>query len=79
MGKQHFHISQSISGALAMSPADFADAFEGVFVDDDGEVLSVEEAHRILEEELAAGHRLIASCGCDNFDPIKGCLGHPVS
>ena len=38
-----------------------------------------EELISILDKELAEGHRLIRAQGCDNFDPVEGCLGHPLA
>jgi hypothetical protein len=70
------HISQSIEGALNMSEKVFNEVFEGVFSDDEGKPLSAEAARIELEKERALGHKLIRSAGCDNFDPIEGCLGH---
>ena len=35
-----YHISTSIRGALNMNMKDFARAYEGVFTDDDGKVMT---------------------------------------
>lgn len=72
----HWHISQNIEGALALPYKKFARLFDGVFSDDKGMPLPAKEARKILKQELKEGHRLILSVGCDNFDPVKGCLGH---
>jgi hypothetical protein len=68
------HISTSIRGALARK--DFARAFKGVFTDDNGKVMSIPDVKKELLSELAKGHELIPSVGCDHFDWVKGCLGH---
>lgn len=73
---QSFHCCVSIRGALRMSPEDFAQSYRGVFTDNSGRVLSLVEAHAQLEKELALGHEIIPSAGCDHFDWVKGCLGH---
>jgi hypothetical protein len=74
---QSFHISQNIAGALAYSDKDFIETFDGVFSDDNGRPLPATEAKELLKQELAEGHKLIRSVGCDNFDPFEhGCLGH---
>jgi hypothetical protein len=45
--------------------------------DEEGQPLSAQEARRILRAQLKEGHLYIPASGCDNFDPKKGCLGHP--
>ncbi len=31
-----------------------------------------------LKERLGRGEKLIPSEGCDGFDPVNGCPGHPI-
>ena len=71
-----FHISTSIEGALAMPYKKFARIFDGLCSDDNGKPLLAKEARKIMKKELKEGHKLIRAAGCDNFDPIEGCLGH---
>jgi hypothetical protein len=59
-----------------MHPKDFAKAYKGVFSNDDGTVMTTREAKKALEDELAQGHEIVPSQGCNNFDWKKGCLGH---
>ena len=76
MSRETRHMCVSIRGALAMSAKDFAKSYKGVFSNDDGEMLSVAEARAELERELANGHEIVPSAGCDNFDWVTGCKGH---
>lgn len=71
-----YHIHVSIPGALALTPKDFAKNYNNVFYDDNGKPMTATEARKALEEELAKGHKIIPSSGCDNFNWEKGCLGH---
>lgn len=73
---KYYHMSQSIPGALAMSKKDFDRAYKGVFTYDDGRPMSTAAARAEMEKELAQGHLMIKSVGCDNFDPVHGCMGH---
>jgi hypothetical protein len=65
-----FHVCQGIRGAL------WERRF-GDFQQDNGDPMRPTEAFNALCDELAKGHEVIAHSECDNFDPIKGCLGHP--
>lgn len=71
-----FHICVDVKGVLKLTPKEFHKEYNGVFSGDNGRVLSDKEARDALLEELAKGHRVIPSNGCDNFDFQKGCLGH---
>lgn len=51
--------------------------YQGLFAHDDGRPMTPDEAKRYLLDELAKGHDLVPYGRCDNFDPKKGCLGHP--
>lgn len=61
------HISTSISYLLTMSDEQLSNAFEC-----DGA-----EVRKELLERQAAGEMKIGSEGCEGFDPVKGCPGHP--
>jgi len=74
MTSYHMHIS--IKGALSMSDKDFKRSYKGVFSDDSGRSLSITEAKAELISELAKGHEIVPSNGCDNFDWKTGCKGH---
>lgn len=67
------HIAASIRGLLNQSDEDLHHMLTG----GDGQPLSATDAREILTAELEQGHLYIPADGCDNFDPKKGCLGHP--
>lgn len=69
------HISTSIDGLLALSDSELTRLL-GSVQDENGYHPTLEEFKQYLNEEKAKGHRLLPSPGCDNFDPVKGCLGH---
>ena len=69
------HISTSIDGLLSLRDCELRQMLRSV-TDDEGNHPSLEEFKQYLNEEKAKGHMLIRSSGCDNFDPVKGCLGH---
>lgn len=69
------HMSTSISGLLAMSNRDLTKLLDSV-QDEDGYHPTLIEFKGYLEEKLAKGHRFLPCPECDNFDPVKGCLGH---
>jgi hypothetical protein len=76
---QSFHICISISGALAEyehNPKAFARSWQGVFSHNDGSPMPVEEVVTEMRAELAQGHKIIPSQGCDHFSWETGCLGH---
>ena len=70
------HISTSIVGLLKLKDHELKAMLSSVTDDDGNHPQSVEEFRQALLEELDQGHRLIRSSGCDNFDPVRGCLGH---
>ena len=70
------HISTSIDGLLAMSDYKLRKMCDCIS-DADGCHPTVSQLKKYLQAEKAAGHKLIRSDGCDNFDPVFGCLGHP--
>lgn len=67
------HVSASIKGLLNESD----ESLDNMLTDGEGKPLSAQEAREILTAELEQGRLYIKSEGCDNFDPKKGCLGHP--
>ena len=69
------HMSVSIEGLLAMSDAKMKRILNSV-KDDEGNQPTLEEFKKYLTHEWAIGHRLLPVPECDNFDPVKGCLGH---
>ena len=68
-------MSVSIEGLLAMSDAKMKRILNSV-KDDEGNQPTLEEFKKYLNHEWAIGHRLLPVPECDNFDPVKGCLGH---
>ncbi len=62
------HISSSIGGLLKLSNLDLRQLFGF----DGGKV------REELLQRKANGELLIPSEGCEGFDPIKGCPGHPA-
>lgn len=75
----NFHMHISIKGALAMSEKQFKKSYKGVFSYDNGLPMSVHEARCELLKELALGHEVLTSQGCDNFDWKTGCKGHDAN
>lgn len=69
------HISTSINGLLAMSDRDLTKLLDSV-QDEEGNHPTLTEFKKYLNEEIAKGHRFLPVPECDNFDPVKGCLGH---
>ena len=69
-------MSVSIEGLLAMSDARIRKMIKSV-KDENRRQPSIEEFRQYLAHELSLGHRLLPVPECDNFDPVKGCLGHP--
>ena len=70
------HISTSIDGLLALSDKDLSNLIVYSIRDNEGNMPTLSEFKKYLNEEKAKGHRLLPSPECDNFDPLKGCLGH---
>lgn len=70
------HISTSIDGLLEMSDSQLKKMCNCV-KDAEGNHPTLYEFKKYLMDEKAQGHRLIRSDNCDNFDPVRGCLGHP--
>jgi len=53
------------------------ESMEGMLNRDDGSPASDQEVRDYLGDLLAKGWRLIPVGNCSNFDPQKGCQGHP--
>lgn len=49
---------------------------KGLFVDDGGRKTTAAESLELMLEHLANGRRVLPLGECDNFDPVRGCLGH---
>lgn len=51
-----------------------------LFVNDDGSKATIHEVRNYLYDKLKEGFEVIPLGNeCDNFDKVKGCLGHPVN
>ena len=70
-----FHMSVSIEGLLAMNDARMKRMLNSV-KDENGRQPTLREFRQYLNQEWSNGHRLLPVPECDNFDPVKGCLGH---
>lgn len=67
------HMCTNISGALA----NWKDSlWHNVCTADDGRMMSAREVKDFFKLELAKGHEVYPFGDCDNFDWIRGCLGH---
>lgn len=80
MAKYHrrLHVSTSIDGLLTLSDRNLEKLISASVRDDEGNIPTLSEFKKYLNEEKAKGHRLIKDPECDNFDPVKGCLGHEI-
>ena len=71
------HVSTSIDGLLAMSDYRLRKMCSCITCEDGTHpTLAILKAG--LRAEKAMGHKLIRATGCDNFDPVYGCLGHII-
>lgn len=70
------HLCFSVDGMLALKNRDL-DGWASSFRVDGKPCGCGEEVRKALQEAKAEGWKYIPSAECDNFDPIKGCLGHP--
>ena len=71
------HVSSSIRGMLNWDRR-YTRRMLNTITDNAGKPYeSIEQFRDDLMDLLKQGHELIPSTGCDNFDPVKGCLGHP--
>ena len=78
--KCRVHLSLSIPGALQWSNADFKRIVLPMLHHDDGTPYrTMYEAKEALINELLAGRKYLPiGDECDNFDPLRGCLGHVI-
>lgn len=68
------HMCLSIDGGIKN-----ARMLKGCITTDDGRTLqTVAEIREFLYGQKALGRRVLPMGDCDNFDYIKGCLGHKV-
>lgn len=72
-----YHISTSIEGLLNLSDRHLKNMLWSVTNENGEHPKSVQDFRKYLSEELTKGHKCLPSPECDNFDPVKGCLGHP--
>ena len=70
------HICMNVRGALAQSDGELR-SWVGNIEHDGVKCRNVREVQRFLIEALSEGYEYIAPAECDNFDPKRGCLGHP--
>jgi len=71
------HLCISVRGALAQSDKELR-ILVGNIKHDGVKCRNVHEVRQFLIEALAEGYEYIGQEECDNFDPKKGCMGHPV-
>ena len=70
------HICMNVRGALAQKDSELR-AWVGNIEHDGVKCRSVNEVRQFLLDALAEGYEYIGPPECDNFDPKKGCMGHP--
>jgi len=71
------HLCMSVRGALAQSDKELR-IWVGNIEHDGVKCRNVHEVRQFLIEALAEGYEYIGPPECDNFDPKKGCKGHPI-
>jgi len=71
------HISQGITGPLRnWRERDWKNARN--YITQEGKQFGSWQELKAEFQRLAnEGYEVIPSAGCDNFDKVKGCLGHP--
>ena len=74
---RRIHLCLSVRGAL-LQPDHVLKGWVGGLEHDGKPCTCVREVRENLMEALAEGYEYIPVKECDNFDPKKGCLGHPV-
>lgn len=71
------HMSQSITGPLVnWNDSDWIKALDWITRDDGTRYSSVSELRRQFVNLLLEGCHVVPLGKCDNFDKVKGCLGH---
>lgn len=74
-----FHVSTSIKGLLSLKDRELEGVRLCLSTDDGSDIpQNVAEFRAKLQAELDKGVLLIRAADCDNFDPVEGCLGHPI-
>lgn len=71
-----YHISFSIRGGLHWSDQEWRENVD-IFTDDEGKMMTIFEAKEALMNALKEGYEVLPMKECGNFDPEKGCQGHP--
>lgn len=66
------HMSLSVDGALKIKRK-----LHHLLQDENGKLLNDREAREYLRLCQFQGIKKIMVGDCDNFDPTKGCMGHP--
>lgn len=70
------HVSLDVRGSLMKSDRELTPLAKATIVD--GRQLQTgREMRAFLLDALAEGYEFLPMGKCDNFDPKKGCLGHP--
>lgn len=73
-----FHVCLSVRGALNWGRREQKRMLKSITKDDGTRYATVEELRSAFMDELVNGNEVLPmSKDCDNFDPKKGCLGHP--
>lgn len=72
------HISYGIEGMLLLREKELRELATNA-TDDNGNQMTFEAFKQFLLDEKALGHKFLPVTGCNNFDPVKGCLGHEAS
>lgn len=72
-----FHMSTSIKGLLSKTDDELEEIISAINDDWGRPYCSVKLLRWDLRLALNEGRELLPDDRCDNFDPKKGCLGHP--
>lgn len=70
--RKKMHMTVCLEGALKWSRK------INFIQDDNGRNLTDKEARAYFKSLIAEGYRVMPITGCEGFDPIKGCPGHPI-
>ena len=73
---KRIHLSMNVRGALAQSDGELK-RWVGCIEHDGVKCRNVREVRQFLIEALGEGYEYLVPAECDNYDPKKGCLGHP--